>query len=203
MEVKIFEGKDFEDVKKKALEELNIPEIDVLIRKEEKKGGLFKSGTIAVEILPLQEVLEYSEKVLKEILEAMSLEVRFESKIREGAITIKMYSDNNSILIGKNGRTIEALQTIVRTSINKETRFFVNLILDVENYKEKQEAYLIRLAKNVAREVRTSKVPATLENMNSYERRIVHNALTDFKGIETTSEGEEPERHIVIKPKED
>ena len=56
------------------------------------------------------------------------------------------------------------------------------------------------MAKKIAREVRSTKVEATLENMNSFERRIVHNVLTDFKGVTTISEGEEPNRHVIIKP---
>ena len=63
--------------------------------------------------------------------------------------------------------------------------------------------HLERLAKNIAREVRNTKQPVTMENMNSYERRIVHNVLTNFKGVITESEGEEPNRHVVVKPKED
>ena len=75
--------------------------------------------------------------------------------------------------------------------------------MDVENYKDKQIMHLERLAKNIAREVRNTKQPVTMENMNSYERRIVHNVLTNFKGVITESEGEEPNRHVVVKPKED
>ena len=63
--------------------------------------------------------------------------------------------------------------------------------------------HLERLARNIAKEVRETKTPVTMENMNSYERRIVHNALNDFKGIKTESEGEEPNRCVVVKPKND
>ena len=73
------------------------------------------------------------------------------------------------------------------------------IILDVENYKEKKISNIERLAKRVAREVSKTKVDAALENMNSYERRIVHNILTNYKHVTTTSEGEEPNRHVVIK----
>ena len=72
--------------------------------------------------------------------------------------------------------------------------------LDVENYREKQASRLEHMAKKLAKEVVKTKMEIHLENMNAYDRRIIHNALTNFKGIKTESTGEEPERHIVIKP---
>ena len=76
-------------------------------------------------------------------------------------------------------------------------------IIDVNEYKEKREQSLERLAKRVAREVRTTKIEAKMDSMNSYERRIIHNALTNFKGVYTESEGEEPNRYVVVKPQEE
>ena len=130
----------------------------------------------------------------------MGLDVSFESKIREKQITIKMYSDNNSILIGKSGQTLQALTTVLKQIVYNETKQYPYLILDVEYYKEKQVKYLERLAKNIAREVAQTKNEVALENMNSYERRVIHNILTDNKKVYTISEGEEPNRHVIIKP---
>ena len=76
----------------------------------------------------------------------------------------------------------------------------INIILDVENYKEKSQRHIERLAKKLAKEVLRTKEPITMDSMNSYERRLVHNALANFKGISSDSEGEEPNRRIVIKP---
>ena len=133
----------------------------------------------------------------------MGLKVTYESNIREKQINIKMYSDNNAILIGKNGQTLAALTTIAKQYIYNKVGVYPYLNLDVENYKDKQVMHLEHLAKNIAREVRETNNPVAMENMNSYERRIVHNALTNFKGISTESEGEEPNRHVVIRPKKD
>ena len=127
----------------------------------------------------------------------------FESKIRDSQITIKMYSDNNKILIGKNGQTLKALTTVVKQVVYNNIKTYPYIVLDVEDYKEKRIKYLERLAKNLAKEVAETKNPVELENMNSYERRVIHNVLTDNNKVYTESIGEEPERHIVIKPKED
>ena len=97
---------------------------------------------------------------------------------------------------------IEALQTIVRQIVHNETNEFVGIILDVENYKEKRVKSLEYLAKKVAREVKETKVETKLDSMNSYERRIIHSILSDNKYVYTESIGEEPNRCVVVKPKE-
>ena len=74
------------------------------------------------------------------------------------------------------------------------------LILNVGNYNERHELYLQNLAKKIANEVKNTRQEVIMDNMNSYERRIVHNALANIKGVTTISEGEEPNRHIIVKP---
>ena len=129
----------------------------------------------------------------------MNIEAKFETNIRDEQINIKMYSDKNSILIGKNGQTLMAIQTVLRQMVHNEIGVYPYILLDVENYKEKKISNLERNAKRIAREVLKTKVDVTLDDMNSYERRIVHNALTKYKNLSTASEGEEPHRHIVIR----
>ena len=129
----------------------------------------------------------------------MNIEAQFETNIRNSQINIKMYSDKNNILIGKNGQTLMAIQTVLRQMVHNEIGMYPYILLDVENYREKKVNNLERTAKRIAKEVQKTKIDVSLDNMNSYERRIIHNALTKFKNISTTSEGEEPNRHIVIR----
>jgi len=203
MKLSVFEGKDYEQLLEETLKSLNVSEKDVLFKKNEKKGGLFKGTITELKLIKVEDVAEYIKQYLNKLITDMGLEVSFEMKIREGQIGIKMYSNNNPILIGKNGQTLAALQNIIRQVVFKEIGMYPYLVLDVENYKEKQVKNIERLAKNIAREVLKTKVEAKLENMNSYERRTVHNALSEFKNITTTSEGDEPNRHIIVKYKKD
>lgn len=203
MEKKIFEGKNIEEILSNALLELNVREDEVIYQKEEVKGGLFKGTNHKLSIVLLTDVSNYLKEKLDIILKQMGLDVSYESKIRSGKIQIKMYSDNNSILIGKNGKTLEALFIILKQFIFNEIGMYPYFSLDVENYKEKQEEQLEKMAKRIAKEVELTKIDATLENMNSYERRIIHNCLTNYKNVYSTSEGEEPNRHVVIKYKEE
>ena len=199
MEVKEFEGKKLEELKENSLKELGIEEKDAIIVPEEIKGSLLKKTTYKIKIYTLNSIQEYVKEYLKNITNLMGLKVTLESKIREDQIYIKMYSDNNSILIGKEGRTLSSLMFIVKQMLNNQYNIKPHIILDVENYKEKQEKNLERLAKKIARDVIRTKVEVKLDNMNSYERRIIHNVLSDNKKVTTISEGEEPNRHVVIK----
>jgi len=196
------EGKVLEEIIEAIKSENNLADNEFLYTRKEQKGGLFKGTTLVVEAISLQEIQDHLKEFLKELLAKMRLEVTFESMIREGQIIIKMYSNNNPILIGKNGQTLKALETVCKQIIYNEIGTFPYLSLDVEDYKTKQLKRLERLSKNVAREVAKTKVEATLDSMNSYERRIVHNALTNFRGVYTESIGEEPNRCVVIKPKD-
>ena len=132
----------------------------------------------------------------------MGITVNIEAKKRENYIQINLFSENSSILIGKNGRTMEALQYLIKNSIFNKTGFKINVILDVEDYKEKINKHLEYNVKKIAREVRKTGVDAKLDPMNSYERRIVHNAVNEIKGVSTISEGVEPNRYVVIKKDE-
>ena len=156
-------------------------------------------NNFSIKAISFTQLVEEIENYLGEVIEHLGLLVNFESNIREEVINITMYSNNNPILIGKNGQTLKALETLVKNKIKLEWGFSPKIILDVENYKERRIDNLERLAIKVAKEVRDTKVDAELENMNSYERRIIHNKLTNFKGVATESVGVEPNRHVVIK----
>ena len=201
MKINKYIGKDKEELLKNALEELEVSESETYHYFTSEKVGLLKKEQYNLYITTINEVVNFIKEYLTDLTKDMGLEVSFESKIRDQQITIKMYSDNNSILIGKNGQTLQALTMVIKQIVYNKIHSYPYLILDVENYKEKQVKYLERLAKNIAREVKDTKEEVALENMNSYERRVIHNILTDNKYVYTESIGEEPNRHVVIKPK--
>lgn len=203
MELYLYEGKIEKDILAKALDDLKVTEEEILYKKEVKKGGLFKSESLKYTIIRISDITNYIKDFLNNIFKDMGIEVSFENNIREKQINIKMYSDNNAILIGKNGQTLSALTLLIKQAVYNQVGLYPYINLDVENYKNKQIKHLERLAQNIAREVKNTKTPVIMENMNSYERRIVHNILNDYKGIKTESEGEEPNRHIIVKPKKD
>jgi len=201
MEIINREGKELETVLNEICNEFNVTRDDFYYKYTETKTGLFnKNSIVSVNVILKSELNIYIKEYLEELLSNMGLTVNFETKLRDEMIYIKIYSDNNPIIIGKSGNTLKAIENVVKQHINTEFNIRPYICLDVENYREKQQKRLERLAKNLAKEVSKTKVEVHLENMNAYDRRIVHNILTDFRGVTTTSIGEEPNRHVVIKP---
>lgn len=200
MEKIIKDGKETELVLEEILTENNLTKDEIVYTSRDKKGKLFQGNLKEVTVYKKTDINNSIKEFLKEIIENMGLEVSFEVVTKDERTTIKMYSNNNPIIIGKNGHTLKALETLAKQKIQNDTGIFYKINLDVSNYKEKIQKSIERLAKNTAREVAKTKIPVALDNMTSYERRIVHNVLTDFKGVKTESEGEEPNRHVVIKP---
>ena len=199
MKSSLFTAKSLEEALNEAKSSLNLTDEDFVYSYEETKGKLFKAGSFNVTIYTLTDICAYLKDYLSKLISDMGIEVNFESKIREKTIEIKMISNNNPILIGRNGQTLKALECILMQVVNKETSKHIRVMLDVEGYKEKQVKRLERLAINLAKDCVRTKTDIHMDSMNAYERRIVHNKLTEFKGVRTESIGEEPNRHLAIK----
>lgn len=200
MEKIIKEGKEVNVILDEILTENNLSKDEIIYTVNDKKGKLFQGNLKEVTVYKKETINNEIKNYLKDLVENMGLEVKFELSTKDERTTIKMYSNNNPILIGKKGQTLKALETLAKQKIQNETGIHYKITLDVSNYKDKIKRNLERLAINTAKEVVKTKIPVALDNMTSYERMIIHNKLTDFKGVKTESEGEEPERHIVIKP---
>lgn len=201
MKKEIFEGKTLEDAKKLALETLNVNEKEVIINEKEVKKGLF-SKKIEIEVITKEEINKAIKEYILFLVNGMGIEAKIETKKRDDVLIFNVISPENSILIGKNGRTIEAMQNLTIAMLNKEIKTFYRFIIDANDYKQKRRIRLEKLAKYTAKDVAKTKIEVKLEPMNSYERRIIHNVLTNSIDVKTESTGEEPNRCVVIKPKE-
>ena len=202
MKIYTYEGKNLEELTLQALKELNVKEEEMLTSVKEETVGLLKKKKYTLTVVLKSDVLAFSKEYLKTLVEGMGLSVNFETLRKDNYLKVILHPDNTSILIGKEGRTLSSIQNVLRAVLTKETGMHINIILDVENYKEKSQKHIERLAKNLAKEVQKTKEPVRMDSMNSYERRLIHEVLKDFKGITTESEGEEPNRAVVIKPVE-
>ena len=202
MKIYTYEGKNLEELTLQALNELNVKEEEMLTSVKEETVGLLKKKKYTLTVVLKSDVLAFSKEYLKTLVEGMGVGVNFETLRKDNYLKIILHPENSSILIGKEGRTLSSIQNVLRAVLTKETGMHINIILDVENYKEKSQRHIERLAKNLAKEVQKTKEPVRMDSMNSYERRLIHEVLKDFKGITTESEGEEPNRAVVIKPVE-
>lgn len=116
----------------------------------------------------------------------------------EGNVRVNMDGDTLGILIGRRGETLDALQYLTSLQVNKGQNSYTRVTLDTEGYRAKREEALVRLANRMANRAQKTGRKVSMEPMNPYERRILHSALQDHPAVTTHSEGEEPNRHVVI-----
>jgi len=197
-----FTGKVLEEVIKEAEKHFGCPQEQLIIQEIESKSGFFKAKKVEIEAISHQLVIEEIKDFLLKITALMNLEIKLEVKNRDNISTITIFSDNNNILIGKQGRTIEAITTITKQYIQNELGSKFNFVIDVSEYKLKNKKRLERLAKSIAKEVINTKIEVKLEPMNAYERRIIHTTLSEYDKVITESVGEAPNRCVVVKLKE-
>ena len=196
-----YTGKTYEEAVNKAKIDLQELEENLIINtKEEKKTLLSKK--IEIEVIEKREVKEYLKKVIKSLLKDMGFDVEIEITVNNDTPTYRLYSTNDALLIGKDGKNLKALTTVVNAILTKEINTNYRFLIDVSDYKEKNDRRIERLAKKLAREVKETKVEVKMDSMNSYQRRLVHNILNNNKYVYTESVGEEPNRCVVIKPRD-
>ncbi len=197
-----YQAKTFEEAKNQAMEALMEQEENLYIKEIESSNKLFNKKSV-IEVIKKDDVVESIKEQIKDIITCMGLTTNMEIKKRDECLNITLYTNNNAVLIGKNAKTLTALNTIIKQSLYKDLGENYKFILDIGEYKQKREWNIEKMAKQIAREVAKTKVEAKLDPMNSYERRIVHNILGQNKKVYTESVGEEPNRCVVIKPKEE
>ena len=196
-----YTGKTYEEAVNKAKIDLQELEENLIINtKEEKKTLLSKK--VEIEVIEKREVKDYLKKIIKTLLKDMGFDVEIEITVNNNTPTYRLYSTNDALLIGKDGKNLKALTTVVNAILTKEINSNYKFLIDVSDYKEKNDRRVERLAKKLAREVRETKVEVKMDSMNSYQRRLVHNILNNNKYVYTESIGEEPNRCVVIKPRD-
>jgi len=186
-----------------ALQEFGVPRemVQVEVLDEGGKGFLGLISKQAIVKVILKDVIKESAKnFLQQVIEAMKLDVKFDIEEDEDTIKFNLYGKNVGLLIGHRGETLDSLQYLVNVVASKYREYdrYRRIILDAENYRKRREETLIRLAKKLAKQVMETKESVELEPMSPNERRIIHMALQDHPYVETYSEGEEPNRRVII-----
>lgn len=196
--MKQYTAKTVEEAVLAASTDLNI-ESDKLIYTviEEKKGLFHKQATI--EVATIDDAAEFAQEYLKEAIGGMGIEITTTAKIEEEIIHITINSERNPVLIGKGGRTLQALNELDRLAVSNKFRKRYRILLDVGGYKEDKYSHISYIAKKNAKEVLHTKIDVQLSPMTPDERRVVHNTLNNWEHIKTESTGEGKERAVVIK----
>ena len=186
-------GQTEDECKLKCIEELDVYACDIITKSVEE------DNQVKVDLIKKEDIINYIKEYIGNVAKSMNLDINLEVRESEEIFNVVMISNNNSILIGKDGRTLNSLQTLIRQSIQNETGFNIKVNLDASNYRAKKVKYFEYDIKNIVREVQKTKMDIKLDPMNSYQRRIVHSLVNNYDNIDTESVGEEPNRCVVIK----
>lgn len=196
-------GRTVDDAVMEALIQLGTTRdnVEIEVLDEGSKGllGIFGTKDAKVRVTRKVDPMEVAEKFLKSIFSEMKLFVHIDCKIdSHNQLAINLSGDNMGILIGKRGTTLDSLQYLVSLVVNKNTKNYVRVKMDTENYRSRRKETLENLAKSLSKKVRNTGKKVTLEPMNPFERRIIHSALQNDRFVETHSEGDEPYRRVII-----
>lgn len=196
------EAKTENDAIDKCLEDLNVNMSEVYYYVSEVSGLFGKKKYIAY-VTTKYEVKEFVKEFLVNLANKMNMIFNIEVKESDGIISAIIVSEKNALLIGKDGNTLKSIQLILRQALRKYGNFDIKVNLDIAGYKAKRERNIGYEVKKIAREVSKTHIDAKLDPMNSYERRIAHMVIQNFNNVYTESIGEEPNRCVVIKYKEE
>jgi spoIIIJ-associated protein len=213
METYEFEGKTTEEAIENASKELNLPVeelgIDVI---EPGSAGIFGlvggrkakiKVTVKVEVEPdLADAVSLAEKTLKDILALIPAQASVTADQSNGKIHLQIQGDRSGLLIGRKGKTLDALQFIVNKIVNKAMDRKLNIVLDSENYRKRRRDSLTQLALKMGDKAKRIKKPVTTNPLNPHDRRIVHLALKDDEHVDTKSRGEGLLKKVVIIPRD-
>lgn len=160
-----------------------------------------KQPNVARNTVSKEEALSRVQVFLKDMFEAMNMDVELEIEPKDDAIAINVVGSDLGILIGRRGDTLDAIQYLVNLVGNKNIDKRIRFVLDVEGYRARREQTLQKLAVRLAEKVRRNGQEIVLEPMNPHERRVIHTTLQNNRYVHTSSQGDEPYRKIVISPK--
>jgi spoIIIJ-associated protein len=197
-------GKTVEEAVEAALEQLQTSKenVEVKILEDSKKGFFGLGGKpavveVAVKADPVKTAIEY----LQDVTSKMGVPVTISQRQENEHLVLDLSGDKIAILIGKRGQTLNALQLLTNMVANSDpSAKHVKIILDAEHYRTRRQESLERLAEHSAQKVFITKKSFALEPMPANERKVIHLALKENRDVETTSEGVEPFRKVVIRP---
>ncbi len=197
-------GQTVEEAVESALAQLNTTQdrTDVTIIDEGKRGffGIFGSRPAVVKVTVIIDPIDEAKKFLLQVSEQMGVPVSIEIKRDGKQVHFVLTGEKIALLIGKRGQTLNSLQYLTQLVINRFSNHYLTVILDAEDYRNRRNDTLIQLAQRLALKALKTGKDVALEPMPSYERKVIHTALSDNKRVKTYSDGSDPYRHIVISP---
>ena len=157
------------------------------------------SKKVVVEVYETSDIIDFAQAYLVKAISLLDIEVKTSANLNDGIINITLDTSRNPTLIGKNGKTLQALNELVRLATSSKFKRRYRILLDINDYKEGKYDKVMSIARRIARDVVKTKLDVTLDPMPADERRVVHNALSGMPNIRTESVGEGHRRAICIR----
>ncbi len=195
----VYEDKNFDRAYQKCLNDLNLSEENIIIESETQKGKMLKADKVLIKAVKKDELEESINSFFKEISKYIGDTITCNITFASENIKVVLSASNPSAIIGKNGKMLNSLQIILKRYLEILTDMNIKVNLDIEKYKERKIEQLEKDIRNIIKEVMKTKVDVKLDEMNSYERRIVHNIVSEYDNLSSESEGVAPHRYVVIK----
>ena len=199
-------GQTVEEAVQSALQQLNIQheQAEIEVIDEGKKGflGIFGSSLSVVKVTEKRDQIAETTQFLKEVTANMGLDIEVHSTVEKQHVMFELSGEKIAILIGKRGKTLNALQYLTQLVLNKDSKEYQSVTVDAEGYRKRRQDTLVELAHKMHDKALRLNRKVALEPMPAYERKIIHSALQEAKDVSTYSDGKEPHRYIVIQPAE-
>lgn len=197
--MKTYTGKTIEDCLAQAATERSSKVEDLTVfSKEEKTGFLGFGNQVSAEIYGVSDVLDFLFDYLNTYFTNVDLKVEVTVGQDENGLKVMLNAENNAILIGKNGQTLQAINTVVRGALNSHFKRHFNILVDINNYKVDRYDKVIAMASRIAKTVQRTKIAATLDPIPNDERKVIHQFLSEMKNIRTESVGDGANRRLKI-----
>ena len=195
-----YTAKTLEEILAKAAEDKGCAVEDLQYSvTEEKKDLLGIGNSVSADVFTMEDVKEFLFDYLGNFFTSIDQDIEVAIEERTDGFVVNLNADNNAVLIGKMGKTLAAFNTIVRAAVNSEFNKRIDVLIDINHYKEERYSKLRSMAKRIARQVQRSKVDVELDPMPNDERKVIHKTLNEWHNIRTESEGEGSRRHICIR----
>jgi len=197
-----------EEAVEAALQDLGVSEQEAVIEVVQEPGAgqdaVVRVRAVA-EPLDMETLEDQADAVadfLEELLGRMEIDAVAEPEIHGEHMYVDIVGDDEddlALLIGRHGQTLDAIQELSRMIVGRRLDDRIRVIVDVEGYRRRRESKLVAMAEDAGRRVLRTGREVALEPMNPFERKLVHDAIARLGGLETSSQGEEPGRHVVIR----
>jgi len=195
--MKSYTGKTVEEALQNAASETGVTIDELIYIVSDKKKGFF-SKKIVVEVYDLTDVIRFAEDYLLSVTDALEIESTVNTKLDDQVIRITIDSTHNPILIGRNGKTLQALNELVKLAVSNHFHKRFRILLDINGYKDSKYSRLVRMARRLGHDVQKTKTTYTFDPMPADERRAIHNALNNMPNVRTESIGEGTHRQVQI-----